>query len=421
MTTNLDASHAYTLDTKDELGYLRDRFIFKDPELIYLDGNSLGRLPRATVRRMQDVVEQEWGEKLIRSWGEGWMGLPERLGAKIAAAVGAQPDEVIVADSTSVNLFRLALAAVRAKTQRFKILTDDLNFPSDLYVLQGICQLVGGRYIQRIPSADGINGPVDEIEAALDDNTALLTLSHTVFKSGYTYNMSRLTDLAHQAGAFVLWDLSHSAGSFPVKLNEARADLAVGCTYKYLNGGPGAPAFLYVRRSLQEQLGNPIQGWMGQENAFGFGLDFTAVAGIRRFTTGTPPVLSLAAVEPGLDLILEAGLERIRAKSIKQTEYFVALYHEYLKPLGFRLQSPTDPGQRGSHISLGHDDGWRINQALIKQMNVIPDFREPDNLRFGFAPLYTSYTDIYTAVIRLRTIAVDKLHEQYGEERTAVT
>ncbi|MCP4428133.1 MAG: kynureninase [Chloroflexi bacterium] len=406
MNFSLDVAYARYLDQQDKLASFRQRFVIGDPELIYLDGNSLGRLSNATRQRLQTVINHEWGDRLIRSWQEGWFTLSEQTGGKIARLLGAQPDEIVVADSTSVNLYKLALAALQAQPDRNKIVTDDLNFPSDLYILQGVCQAVNGRspYIQVIPSHDGIHGPVEAIADAIDEDTALVALSHTVFKSGYTYDMTAVTELAHRVGAMTLWDLSHSAGSVPINLNGAKADLAVGCSYKYLNGGPGAPAFLYVRRDWQEKLGNPISGWMGQRDLFEFGLDYAPAAGLRRFLTGTPPVLSMAAIEPGVDLLLEAGMDKLRAKSARQTAYLIQLWEAILAPLDFRLNSPRDPERRGSHVSLGHDEGWRINQALIQEMNILPDFRKPDNIRLGLAPLYTTFEDVWTAVSRLRTI-----------------
>ncbi|MCA9980422.1 MAG: kynureninase [Anaerolineales bacterium] len=418
----IDATYAYSLDAKDELGYLRDRFVVNDSELIYLDGNSLGRLPRATENRLRDLIAQEWGQRLIRSWGEGWFELQQTVGNKIAQIIGARPGEVIVADSTSINLYKLALAAMMARPMRKHILSDDLNFPSDYYIFQGITQLLPGAKLRRLSSPDGIHGvPLADLSAAMNEDTNLLSLSHTAFKSGYTYDMAAVTAVAREKGVMTLWDLSHSVGSVPIDLHHAKADLAVGCTYKYLNGGPGAPAFLYVRQSLQETLGNPISGWFGQKNMFALDPNYTPEPNIRRFLTGTPPVLSLAAVEMGVDTVLEAGMGRLRAKSIAQTEFFIELFHQILEPLGFVLNSPADVAQRGSHVSIGHPEGWRINRALIEDKHVLPDFREPDNLRLGFAPLYTSFSDIYTAVMRLRAVLNEKLYEKYSPERTTVT
>lgn len=420
--STLTLEHARELDRQDELAPFRSRFVVTEPNLIYLDGNSLGRLPLATVGAVQSVVTHQWGDRLIRSWNEGWIDAPARIGGKIARLIGARTDEVTIADSTSVNLYKLALAALRARPERRKIVTDDLNFPSDVYILQGICDLLGPGYrVEVVPSRDGIHGPMDALAAALDSDTALVTLSHTVFKSAYTYDMAALTAQAHAAGALVLWDLSHAAGAVPVDLNGANADLAVGCTYKYLNGGPGAPAFLYVRRDLQDVLVNPLQGWMGQADMFNFDLAYTPAPGLRRFLSGTPPILAVAAVEPGVDLLLEAGMERLRAKSVAQTEYLVALWEQELAPLGFSMNSPRDADRRGSHISLGHADAWRIDQAMIHRADVLPDFRAPDNIRLGIAPIYTSFEDLFTAVQRMREIVVSGHHAHFSATATDVT
>lgn len=416
------AAYARQMDAADSLASFRNKFVFADPDLIYLDGNSLGRLPQETAVHLNQLVQHAWGERLIRSWNEGWIELQARIGAKIATLVGARPDDVIIADATSVNLFKLALAALLAQPDRHKIVTDDLNFPSDLYILQGVAQLAGRPItLQVVPSPDGIHGPVSELETAVDADTALLTLSHTVFKSGYTYDMVAITELAHRAGAMMLWDMSHSVGAVPGQLAEAKADMAVGCTYKYLNGGPGAPAFLYVRGDLQERLHNPISGWMGQQNMFDFDLTYQPATGLRRFLTGTPNILSLAAIEPGVDLLREAGMDRLRAKSVAQTDFLLALWEKELAPLGFHLASPHDAARRGSHVSLAHTEGWRIAQALIQEMQVLPDFRKPDLIRFGIAPIYNSFMDVYTAVSRLRAIVQERRYEKYGGETAVVT
>lgn len=422
MTVRTDAAYADELDAADELAGFRAAFADDEPDLIYLDGNSLGRLPHQSAERAAELVRQQWGGRLIRSWNEGWLDAPERIGAKIARLLGADPDEVIVADSTTVNLFKLAVAALWAQTGRTRIVSDDLNFPSDLYVLQGAAELLGRRHrLELARSPDGMYGPVDELLAKLDGDTALLTLSHTVFKSGYTYDMALLGAAARDCGALTLWDLSHSVGSVPIDLHAADADLAVGCCYKYLNGGPGAPAFLYVRRELQERLINPIAGWMGQHNLFGFDLDYSPAAGMRRFLTGTPPVISLALIEPGVELLLEAGMERLRAKSVRQSEYLIALWRELLAPLSFTLNSPREAARRGSHISLGHPQGLGIDLALIHEMGVLPDFRAPDNIRLGIAPIYNSFRDIHSATERMRQVVAEGRHEPYMRQAPAVT
>jgi kynureninase len=418
----LSKSHALNLDASDPLASFRHHFLITDPSLIYLDGNSLGRLPKRSRERLREVVEHEWGERLIRGWNEGWFEAPRRVGAKIARLIGAQPDEVIVADSTTVNFFKLVVAALSARPGRRRVVSDEMNFPSDLYVLQGALRLAGPDFaLDLVRSADGLTIPTEAVAAALGGDTALVTLTHTAFRSGYVYNMAAVTYAAHAAGALMLWDLSHSVGAMPLDLNGAGVDLAVGCTYKYLNGGPGAPAFLYVRRDLQAQLANPIWGWFGQKGQFDFKLGYEPADGLGRFLAGTPPLLSLAAVEPAVDLLLEAGLERLRAKSVAQTEYLITLWEARLKPHGVTLNSPRDPAVRGSHVSLGHPEALRIDRALIEEMNVIPDFRYPDNLRLGVAPLYTSFTDIYEGVTRLERVLAERRYEKYRKERPEVT
>jgi kynureninase len=420
-----DLAYAQELDAADPLAPFRAAFAHPDPDLVYVDGNSLGRLPHATRAAVQDLVERQWSERLIRSWNEGWFDAPERIGAKIAKLLGAQPDEVIVADSTSINFFKLLVAGLRytgaADQHRTRIVTDDLNFPSDIYVIQEAINLLGrGHTLEVLCSPDGIHGPIDELRERLP-GAALLTLSHTVFKSGYTYDMAAVTQMAHAAGALVLWDLSHSAGAVPIDLNGANADLAVGCTYKYLNGGPGAPAFLYVRRDLQEQLANPIAGWMGQANLFDFALEHRPAGGLRRFLSGTPPVLSLAPIEIGVDILLAAGMEDVRAKSVAQTEYLIRLWEALLRPLGYTLNSPRSPAQRGSHISFGHPEGLRIDLALIRDCNVLPDFRQPDNIRIGIAPLYNSFADVHTVATKLAEVVTEEVYAHYPKDKPLVT
>ncbi|MFQ5614280.1 MAG: kynureninase [Anaerolineae bacterium] len=424
--TRTDAGFARELDAADELAAFRDEFVITDPNVIYLDGNSLGRLPRRTVEFMQNAIEQGWGERLIRLWNDGWYDTPAGLGAKIARLVGAQPDEIIVTASTSVNLFKLVVAALKARPGRTKIVSDVFNFPSDLYVFQGIIDLLGDRHrLELIPSADTITIAPEAIAAAIDDQTALVSLTHVAFKSAFMYDMAAVTGQAHRAGALMLWDLSHSAGAVPVDLNGAGVDLAVGCTYKYLNGGPGAPAYLYVRRDLQTQLSQPIWGWFASKNPFAFDLDFTPADDIHRFFVSTPPMLSMKAIEPALDILLEAGVDRLRAKSVRQTEYLIFLAEQWLAPLGFTIGSPRQAEIRGSHVSLRHPEGYRINRALIEAAppapTVIPDFREPDNIRLGIAPLYNTFEEIHRALDRLRAIVAGRIYEDYSAQRLAVT
>lgn len=421
MTKVTDEAYASELDAGDPLAHFRERFVVTEPDLIYMDGNSLGRLPCDSALRAGDLITRQWGTRLIRSWNEGWYTAPERIGAKIARLIGAQADEVIIADSTSINLFKLVVAALRAQRGRLRILTDNLNFPSDLYILQGAIDVLDKQHrLEILRSPDGIHGPVAELHSQLDEQVALVVLSHTTFKSGYMYDLAQITAAAHAVGALVLWDFSHSVGSVPVDVSAAHVDLAIGCTYKYLNGGPGAPAFLYIQRDWQARLRNPITGWMGQQDPFQFELAYQAAGNLRSFLTGTPPILSLALIEPGVDLLLEAGLDNLRHKSEQQSEYLIALWQALLEPLGFSLNSPRDVQQRGSHVSLGHAEGLRIDLALLAE-NILPDFRVPDNIRLGLAPLYISFHDIYTTITRLQQIVEQRLYEKYSLEIPLVT
>jgi kynureninase len=416
------SERARALDAADPLARFRGEFVVGDPDLLYLDGNSLGRLPRRAIARLGRLIEAEWGERLIRGWGEGWMEAPRRLGAKIARLLGVGPDDVLVADSTSVNLFKLVVAALRARPERRTVVTDALMFPSDLYVIQGALDLLGGdRRLVVVPSADGLTVHTGALAAAVDGDTALVALCHTAFKSSFVYDLDEVTALAHRAGAWMLWDVCHSAGAMPLALAAAETDLAVGCGYKYLNGGPGAPAFLYVRPDLQERLRNPIQGWLGHGAPFDFDSVYVPAPGIQRFLSGTPPVLSLAALEPGLDLLLEAGLDRLRAKSVALTELLIARWETELAPLGYALSSPRESARRGSHVSLGHPEGWRINRALLEELRLIGDFRAPDNIRLGVAPLYTTFAEVDEAVGRLARAVRDRLYEKYPADRPAIT
>ncbi len=409
-------------DATNPLLSQREAFVVDDPDLLYLDGNSLGRLPTAALDDVEDTSRRQWGDRLIRSWNEGWWEQQLRLGDLLAPIIGARAGEVIVSESTTTNLFKLAVAAMRARPDRSVVLTDDLNFPTDNYALAGAAELLGdGRRVRTARSPDGINGATDALLAALDEDVALLSLSHTCFKSGFVYDLPRLTAAAHEAGALVLWDLSHSAGSVPVGLAAHDVDLAVGCTYKYLNGGPGSPAFLYVREDLQSQLDNPIAGWWGHEDPFGFDLEFRPTDGIRRFHVGTMPMLSLNAIEAGVRQVAEVGIDTIREVSISLTSFLVEQADAHLAELGFTVASPRDAARRGSHVSLAHPDGWPITRALIEEAAVLPDFRAPDNLRLGIAPLYVSHQMIHTAVQRIAAVVRDGLHERYRGTTAAVT
>jgi kynureninase len=415
--TDLSWEYAASLDAEDPLASLRDAFVRDDPELIYLDGNSLGRLPKASAERITQVVREEWGAGLIRSWSD-WIDLPARAGDLIGSALlGAAAGQVVVSDSTTVNLYKLAVAALDARPDRTVIVTDDDNFPTDRYVLQGLAAQRGIEL--RVVHTDLDEGlDLDVLRDAVDESTALVSVSHVAYRSGALLDMGAVNEIAHGAGALVLWDLCHSAGAVPVELDATGADLAVGCTYKYLNGGPGSPAFLYVRDELQERLRQPIWGWFGQRDQFAMGPSYDPVPGIGRFLAGTPAVVGIAAVEEGVRLLAEAGIDRLRAKGLALTGYVIELAKAWLP--GLDLATPADPRRRGSHVSLRHAEAWRITQALIAD-NVIPDYRTPDRLRLGPAPISTSFTDVWDGLDRLRRIVDDRTYERYSAEPSRVT
>ena len=414
---------ALQLDAQDKLASFKEAFVIPDPSLVYFDGNSLGMMPKAAQEKSRQIVDEQWGKDLIRGWNKGWWDAPSRVGDKIGALIGAAAGQTLVGDTVSVNLFKLATSALTQQPNKTRIITDTFNFPSDLYILQGINQTLGNRHeIIRIGASDNdITPDLAALEAAINEGTALVTLSHVVFKSGYMYDMQRITDFAHKKGALVLWDLSHSVGSVPVHLDDCNADFAIGCTYKYLNGGPGAPAFLYVNKAIQEKLSSPIWGWWGQKNPFDFDLDYTPAPGAQRFLVGTQPMISLLTMEAALEPLLQAGMDALRAKSILMTDFASFLTESWLVPFGFSLGSPVDSAIRGSHISIRHPEGYRINRTLIEEMNLIPDFRAPDNLRLGFAPIYLSFVDAWEGFDRIRRVMEEKRYEKYPKSKLAVT
>jgi kynureninase len=414
-----DRSGAEQLDAADPLARFRDRFVRADPSLIYLDGNSLGMLPEVTARRISEVVGQEWGAGLIRSWAH-WMDLPQQVGDLLGRhLLGAAPGQVVIADSTTVNLYKLAWAALDDRPGRPVIVTDDDNFPTDRYVLEGVAAQRGAQL--RLIHTDLDDGVSEQaVRSAVGADTALVSLSHVAYRSGALADMAALTAVVHDAGALVLWDLCHSVGSVPVELDSSGADLAVGCSYKYLNAGPGAPAFLYVREGLQERLRQPVQGWFGQREQFAMGPGYDPAAGIARFLSGSPNVIGTVAVEEGARLLGEAGIGTLRAKGMLLTDYLITLADAWLTPLGCVLASPRDAGRRGSHVTLRHPEAWRISQALI-QAGVVGDYRTPDRLRLGPAPISTRFTDVWDALKSTREIIETRAYEQIQGEPARVT
>jgi kynureninase len=415
----LERSYAEELDAADPLARFRGRFVRDIPAPIYLDGNSLGPLPRATRDRIAEVVAQEWGSGLVRSW-HGWIDLPGQVGDFLGEhLIGAAPGQVAVCDSTTVNLYKLACAALDARPGRRVILTDDDNFPTDRYVLQGIAEQRGGEL--RIIGTDMDQGlDAGALRDAVDSSTALVSLSHVAYRSGALADMATITEIVHEAGALALWDLCHSVGAVPVELDATGADLAVGCTYKYLNAGPGAPAFLYVRRELQPALRQPVWGWFGQRDQFEMGPAYDPAPGIGQFLTGSPQIIGTVAVQEGARLQAEAGIGRLRAKGLALTGYLIALADEWLAPHGVTVASPRRGERRGSHVTLAHPEAWRISQALIAA-GVIGDYRTPDRVRLGPAPAYTRFSDVWDALDILRTIMTEGTFLNVTVARSVVT
>lgn len=401
------------LDRADPLAPKLAEFLLPEG-VIYLDGNSLGALPKRVVARMEQVIGAEWGQGLIRSWNlHGWIDLPQRVGAKIARLVGAQPDEVVVADSTSINLFKVLLAALKLRPGRRVILSEVDNFPTDLYIAQGITHLLEGYTLRLLPK--------EELEAGLDEEVAVLLLTEVDYRSGYRHEMKDLTQLAHQKGSLAIWDLAHSAGAFPVHLNQAQVDFAVGCGYKYLNGGPGAPAFLFVARRHQEATRPFLTGWMGHAQPFAFSPAYIPAEDLRRLTVGTPAVLSMSALDEALEVFEGVDMHLVRQKSLRLSDLFITLMEPLAARYGFWLVTPREHHRRGSQVAYRHPEGYAIMQALISQ-GVIGDFRAPDILRFGFAPLYLRYEDVYHAVQRLAQVMQSGLwREARFQERAKVT
>jgi kynureninase len=421
MDTSRSAAEAR--DAADPLAGFRARFAGTEDNgpdrLLYLDGNSLGRMPRETPAALARVVEQEWAGGLVGSWS-AWIGHSTRLGDALAEGViGARPGEVLVADSTSVNLYKLLVAAADARPGRDVIVACADDFPTDRYIVAGVAA-ARGMTVRELPADldEGLDPAV--LAGALDERVAAVVLSSVAYRSGALHDVAAVTRLVHDAGALVLWDLSHAAGAVEVDLAGADADLAVGCTYKYLNGGPGAPAFLYVRRDLQEQLRQPIWGWFGQRDQFEMGPAYDPVPGIERFAVGTPPIVAMAAVEVGIGLVAEAGIGAVAAKGRALGELMVALADGWLAPHGVAPASPRDAGRRGAHVTVAHPAAWQLTQALVDR-GVVPDFRTPDRVRLGPAPLYTRFVDVWDAMDRFRRLLDSGEHAGYPAEHARVT
>jgi kynureninase len=398
-----DRATAIVLDRDDPLAPFRERFVHRDAERIYFDGNSLG-MPSGAVRDAVTAALRAWEERLVGGW-EDWIDAPRRAGDLLAATcLGARPGEVLVADSTTVNLYKLSHAAL--DLAEGAIVTDAANFPTDRYVLAGIAEARGRRYVEVERAAEAVAVP----------DAGLVCLSLVDYRSGELLDMAGLTKASP---ARVVWDLSHAAGAVEVDLS--RAELAVGCTYKYLNAGPGAPAWLYVRRGLAEAMRSPIRGWFGQREQFAMGPAYSPADGIDRFAAGTPPIIGIAAVEAATRIVAEAGMPRVAAKGRALTTLAIQLADEWLAPLGFEVATPRDPAHRGAHLALRHPDAWRIDRALIERANVVPDFRQPDVVRLGFSPLTTRFVDVWDGLHRLRTLVAAGAHRDIDAKGHRVT
>ncbi|HEY7926752.1 MAG: kynureninase [Candidatus Dormibacteria bacterium] len=412
MSARIDRDACAERDARDPLAHVRERFVIPDG-LVYLDGNSLGALPARTAEIVAATVEQQWGDGLIRSWTDArWLAAPLRVGAKIARLIGAAENEVVVAETTSVCLFKLVCAALAMQPGRAVVLTEQENFHTDLYIAAGAAQLRGAR-MRVVPRTDLLD--------ALGDDVALTLITHVDYRTGFMHDMRAVSDAVHAAGALAVWDLSHSVGAVPLRVDEDGADMATGCGYKYLNGGPGAPAFLHVRTDLHHRLRNPVPGWLGHAEPFAFEAVYRPAGGIAAMLSGTPPILQLAALEAGVDLWLEQDMAAARAKSTALVELFIALVEERCSGMGFELVSPRDPARRGSQASFRHANGYGVMRALVER-GVIGDFRAPDVCRFGFAPLYLRYVDVWDAAEALHAVidAGSHLDGRFAQ-RAAVT
>jgi kynureninase len=399
------------LDRADPLGRCREWFELPSG-VIYLDGNSLGALPREAPERLNRIAREEWGQDLIRSWNShDWIGAPARVGSKIARLVGAKDGEVVVGDSTSVNLFKLIIAAVHDQPGRRVILSEPGNFPTDLYMAKGAADLLG----LELRTVDR-----ERLAEAITEEVALVLLTHVHYKSAARWNMAAINRRSHEVGALVLWDLSHSAGAVTLDLNGDNADLAVGCGYKYLNGGPGAPAFLFVAERHLDRMRSPLAGWMGHREPFAFQDEYEPAEGIERFLCGTPPIFGLLTLEIGVDILLKAGMQQVEQKSRALSRLFIAEMEAGCAGFGLRLASPRDPAERGSHASFAHPDAYAIVQALIER-GLIGDFRAPDIMRFGFAPLYLSFQEVQTAARICREVLASGVWRQSRLRRARVT
>ena len=420
----MDLSQIQQKDEKDPLLKFKTRFFHPENEL-YFDGNSLGKLPLKSKKMLHEFIQNQWGERLIRSWNENWLFLPKRIASKYAQLLGTENGEICIGESTSVRLYQILYALLSSNLFHKNLTTDILNFPTDLYIIEGLKKAFQIPQITLVKYPNEIEADIEILKNSIKKNPGIICLSMVSYKSAFFYPVQLLNRWAAKNNSIIVWDLSHAVGAVAINLKVAEVKIALGCTYKYMNGGPGAPAFLFVNNDLQPNLFNPIQGWFGHHRPFDFNMNFIPADGIDRFASGTPSVLSIAGIEAGIDLVLEAGIEEIRLKSTSQSDFFLKAAEEELIPIGFSIESPIDPNQRGSHVTLSHSASWQICQALMagskSYPKIIPDYRPPYFIRFGITPLYTSYEDIWILVNTLKTIVTKKAYLNFCSKKKNVT
>lgn len=415
---------AIALDKKDTLQLFKKEFVHAENE-IYFDGNSLGKLTIAAGKELTNAIENQWGKNLIRSWNDHWLSLNQRIATQLGRLLNAKENEILIGDSTSVNLYKIIFSLMASEKYPNQLLTDELNFPTDNYILQGIEKHFKAPKTLCLAYPNTTEAKLETIEKALEENPGILCLSLVTYKSAYLYPMKRLNQWAKKNNSIIVWDLSHAVGAVHINFEETQTLAAVGCTYKYLNGGPGSPAFLYVNKAIISHLNSPIQGWFGHANPFTFSSEYQAAEGIEKFKAGTPSILSLVALEHSLSITLKAGTKEIQEKSKGLSQFMLDEIERELLPLNYYIESPRDTQKRGSHLSLSHPEGWRICKALLegnnKGVKIIPDFRPPHFIRFGIAPLYIGFEDVYLTVQRLKAIVIDSEFTKHSQQRPKVT
>ena len=420
----IDLSNAKLLDKKDVLSKFHSLFYHKKNE-IYFDGNSLGKLPLKAQKTIEEAVQKQWGEGLIRSWNQYWLSLSSRISDKYSELLGAEKGEIIIGESTSVSLYQVTYALLKEGSFPKHLSTDILNFPTDLYVLEGLEKSFGIPSLKIISYKNEVEAEIEILKASIKNNPGIVCLSLVSYKSAYLYPMKQLNRWASKHQSIIVWDLSHAVGAVAIDLKETETIIALGCTYKYMNGGPGAPAFLYINKEWYSKLSNPIQGWFGHQHPFNFSKKYEAANSIKRFASGTPAILSLIGMEAGIDITLEAGIKLLQEKSIQQSEAFIKEVIHKLVPLGFSIESPLDHRKRGSHVTISHPASWQICQGLVagsdEHPKIIPDFRPPHFIRFGITPLYTRFEEIKRVIEVLKEIVKTKRYLKFPMEKSEVT